>query len=137
MYRAFFSFDYIDFNNASIVHNACRFKRAAQTFLIDESVWNEAVGKGEAHTKKLIEKGIIFSDVAIFLVGAKTFQSKWVQFAFEVSRAKQKGILGIYLPNQMAEGPVNWLTNKGISVYHWDSNNISNWIETAAKKPVH
>ena len=56
--RVFFSFDYADIMNASIVRNSGQFKPTAETGFYDASLWEEAKTKGDAAVRRLIDKGL-------------------------------------------------------------------------------
>ena len=76
MTKAFFSFDYSDLNNATIIQNAFSFKRVAMPVFIKQAKWNEIIGKGEDFTKKFVKNAVLSSDVTVFLVGENTFRYK-------------------------------------------------------------
>ena len=136
MHRIFFSFDYADFDNACIIRNACRFKKAASALFIEKSIWNQATLGGDADIGKLIDFGVTKSDVTVFLVGENTHRRKWCRYALDLCATHQKGILGIYLPNQVFRGPSEWLTSRGIDPYDWNSRHLSYWIEAALDKSL-
>ncbi len=136
MHRIFFSFDYADFDNACIIRNACRFKQAASALFIGKSIWSQATLGGEAAIKKLIDFGVTRSDVTVFLVGENTHRRKWCRYALDLCATHQKGILGIYLPNQVFRGPAEWLTSRGIDPYDWNSKHLSYWIEAVLEEPL-
>ncbi len=136
MTKAFFSFDYSDFNNAAIIQNAFGFKRVAMPIFIEQAKWNNIIKKGEEFTKKFIKSAVLSSDVTVFLVGENSFRYKMCQYALQICSDNRKGIVGIYLPNQMHHGSSNWLTKKGIRVHEWDSQYVSDWIKQATYEPV-
>ena len=136
MHRIFFSFDYADFDNACIIRNACRFKQAASALFIGKPIWRQATLGGDAAIGKLIDFGVTKSDVTVFLVGGNTHRRKWCRYALDLCTTHQKGILGIYLPNQVFRGLSDWLTSRGIDVYDWNSKHLSYWIGAVLDKSL-
>ena len=74
--RIYFSLAYSDYRNGTLIYNACKYKRAAESIFFDESIWNEARKKGDAASRELIDRSVERSDVTVFLVGEKTYVNK-------------------------------------------------------------
>jgi hypothetical protein len=130
------SFNYADYQSATIVNNACKFKQVASTIFLDESIWNGALKKGEAGIRELVDTAVSRSDVTAFLVGRTTYSNKWCLYALRQCIEKKKGVFGIHLPNQMSPGRAEWLTGKGFPVHEWDSNSLKSYIITAVQKSL-
>ncbi len=136
MARLFLSFNYADYQSATIVNTACKFKRVASTIFLDEAIWNGAHKKGEAGIRELIDTAVSRSDVTAFLIGRTTFSNKWCQYALRQCIERKKGVFGIYLPNQMSPRRSDWLTGKGFPVHEWESNNLKYWIISSVQKSL-
>ena len=134
--RIYFSLAYSDYRNATLIYNACKFKRAAESILFDETIWDEARKNGEAVSRELVDRAVERSDVTVFLVGEKSYLNKWCQYALQVSVKNEKGVFGIYLPNQMSRGKGDWITRKNFPIYEWDSNSLHGWIIKAIQKSL-
>lgn len=129
--KVFFSFHYDDIMNANIVRNSGQFKPTAETGFYDASLWEEAMTKGDAAVKRLIDKGMDNTGVVCFLIGEETHTRRWCKYELEKGLADEKGILGILLPNQTKHGP-KWISKHG-KVYSWDHKKFADWVEQAAK----
>lgn len=129
--KVFFSFHYADIMNANIVRNSGQFKPTAETGFYDASLWESARTRGDAALRKLIDDGLNNTGVTCFLLGDKTSTRPWCKYELKKSIADEKGILGIFLPNQTAHGP-KWISNHG-KVYAWDHTKFAGWVEQAAR----
>ncbi|MGO8932008.1 MAG: TIR domain-containing protein [Limisphaerales bacterium] len=154
----FFSFDYDrDVWRASQVRNSWVTKedRKAAGFW-DAPSWEEVKKKGEDAVKRWIDKQLEGTSVTVVLVGAKTNDSKYVDYEIEQSRKRGNGLLAIYIHQQedragntdfKGQNPFDyWQVPVGgqkkkfsdiYSTYDWiDDNgyeNLADWIEQAAK----
>lgn len=131
--RVFFSFHYDDIMNANIVRMSGQFKPTPDTGFYDASLWETARTQGHAAVQRLIDSGLNNTGVTCFLLGAKTSTRPWCKYELKKSIDDRKGILGIFLPNQTAHGPV-WLSKLGYPIYTWDHTKFSGWVEQAARK---
>ena len=136
MARIYFSFSYADYKSASIVYNACRINRISSPIFFDQAVWNGARKKGDGATKELIDRALLHSDLTVFLIGRNTYCDAWCSYALRKSIENKKGVFGIHLPNQMQPGKSEWLLNKWVQVYDWDSSGLRSWIMTAIQKSL-
>ena len=134
--RIYLCLNYADFQNATIVNSACKFKNVGKSIFFEEAIWNSAQKKSEAAVRELVDNAIAHSDVVAFLIGQNTYANKFCQYALRESIEKKKGIFGIHLPNQMAKGSSDWLTSKRYPVHDWDSNNLKSWVITAVQKSL-
>lgn len=130
--KVFFSFHYDDIMNANIVRMSGEFKPTKETGFYDASLWEEAKTQGNAAVSKLIDDGLYNTSVTCFLLGAKTSTRPWCKYELEQSISHNKGILGIFLPNQTAHGP-QWISAKGYTVHSWDHTKFAGWVEKAAE----
>ncbi len=129
--RVFFSFHYDDIMNANIVRMSGEFKPTKETGFYDASLWENARTRGVAAIQRLIDAGLNNTSVTCFLLGAKTSTRPWCKYELEKSKADEKGILGILLPNQTAHGP-KWISEAGYAVHEWDHTKFADWVEKAA-----
>lgn len=155
--RTFFSFHYErDIWRASIVRNSWVTQERKDAGFWDESLWEEAKKKGDEAIKKMIDEALIGTSVTVVLIGAETYQRKWVRYEIKKSYEKGNGLLGIYIHKiKDADGktepkgnnPFDYIyverdgkkvyLSKIYQTYDWaDDNgydNMGNWIEKAAK----
>ena len=136
MSRVYFCFSQSDYNSATIINNACKFKQVARAVFFDRTIWNEATKKGDKAITELVDKAVTHTDVTVFLIGANTYVDKWCRYARKKSVESKRGMFGIYLPNQMQQGRTDWLTGGGVPVYEWDSNSLKSWIISAVQKSL-
>ena len=136
MPRIYFSFSYADYKSAGIVYNACKANRVSSPIFFDQAVWNGARKKGDDATKDLIDRALLHSDLTVFLIGSSTYCDTWCTYALRKSIENKKGVFGIHLPNQMEPGKTEWLSNKWVQVYEWDSSGLRSWIMIAIQKSL-
>lgn len=122
----------------------------------DRSLWEEAQTQGDAAVKALIDEGMKGASVTAVLIGAQTYERKWVLYEIAESHNQQMGLLGIYLNNipdwqrnvePRGPNPFDYVTvNRGILgdvplssiypaydwVYDYGYHNAATWIEQAA-----
>ena len=134
--RIYFSFSYADFKSASIIYNACKVNRIPTPIFFNEAVWNEARKKGDGATKEFIDRALLQSALTVFLIGRSSYSDIWCAYTLRKSIENKKGVFGIHLPNQMQPGKAEWLSNKGVQVYEWESSSIRSWIKTAIQKSL-
>lgn len=126
------------------------------SYWADASLWEKSQQKGDAAIKELIDEGLHNTGVTVVLIGAKTYQRKYVGYEIEQSHVRGNGLLGVYI-NRLKDrygysdtrGPNpfdNWqITRNGrevllseiYSTYDWVLNdgykNLGTWVEQAAK----
>lgn len=153
--KVFFSFHYdrdvrrvVQIRNSWIV----RAKGDAQPFY-DKAEWETVKRKG---IEKWIDDQLTGTSVTVVLIGSETYNRPWVRHEIKRSYELGKGILGIYIHNvkdpqlgtdSKGMNPLDyWKINRNGSkvplsnlfkTYDWvrddGYNNLSSWIETAAK----
>jgi MTH538 TIR-like domain (DUF1863) len=99
--RVYFAFDYedvVDFR-ANVVrkHNFTEGVENAGYF--DASIWEEAKKKDPAALKKLIDAELKYTTVTAVLIGANTWQRRWVRY--EIMKSIQQGnrVIGVHINN--------------------------------------
>lgn len=123
----------------------------------DAATWEEVKKKNDEEIKKWIRKQLDGTSVTVVLIGAETNSRKYVDYEIEQSVEKGNGLLGIYIHNmkdkdsktdtkgtnpfdcwyRTVDGQKKFYSSI-YSTYDWVNDdgyeNISNWIEAAAKK---
>jgi hypothetical protein len=139
--RTFFSFHYErDVWRSAVVRKSAALKVNVAAEFIDASLWEESKLKGDYALRKLINDGLYGTTVTAVLIGAETYQRRWVKYEISQSLARGNGLFGIYihnirdrygnrsvrglnpLPSQCAT--YDWVTDDGY-------NNLSKWVESA------
>lgn len=154
--RVFFSFHYAkDAMKVSQVRNCWLFGvgHQAQPFL-DKAQWEQLQRTGDAAVRKWIDDQMSGTSVTVVLIGTQTYTRPWVHHEILKSYDERRGLVGISLrgmkgfdgvadwtpcpdpfPSAFAKRPL-FITPR-VPVYDWvyhdGRNNISSWIETAAR----
>jgi hypothetical protein len=154
----YFSFHYErDIQRANIVRNSNTVRaEGVEVGYYDGSLWEEAKTKGDAAIEALIDEGIKGASVTVVLIGAETYERKWVQYEIARSHNEKMGLLGIRINNipdwqrqveSAGPNPFSYLTVPGVlggtplsqiyPVYDWvvdnGYTNAGAWIEQAAQ----
>lgn len=141
--KVFFSFHYErDIWRTNVVRNSGVVEGYAAAGFQDASLWEEAKKKGDADVKKLIDKALIGTSVTIVLIGAETFQRKFVDYEIERSIERGNGLLGIYISgikDQNSKTDIQGsapqrLIKVGAPCQYWDRTKFGEWVEAAYKK---
>lgn len=147
-----------DIQRANVVRNSRTVLAAGdEVGYYDRSLWEEAQIKGDAAIQELIDDGMVGASVTVVLIGAETYQRRWVLYEIAQSHNLGKGLLGIRLNNiadwsgnteSPGPNPFEYLTvdrglfgNVALSTLYpvydwvWDDgyNNAAGWIEQAAR----
>lgn len=156
--RVFFSFHYErDIWRANVVRNSwvTQPDREAAGFW-DASLWEEAKKKGDEAIQSMIDEGLKGTSVTVVLIGAETWDRRWVKYEIQKSHERGNGLLGIYIhqiANQDGEtdnqgkNPFEsfYIERNGrrvyfselYSTYYWFKDhgydNLGAWVEAAAK----
>lgn len=136
MARIYFSLSYADYESVRIVHSTCKLNRIPIPIFFEQAVWNGARKKGDGATKELIDRALVHADLTVFLIGRSTYCDTWCAYALRKSIENKKGVFGIHLPNQMKPGNAEWLLDKGVPVYEWDSKGIRGWMTAAIQESL-
>lgn len=120
--------------------------------------WEEVKKKGSTAIEKWIDDNMKYRSCVVVLIGEETANRKWVKHEIQKAWNDGKGLLGIYIHN--IKCPRNGKCNQGpnpfaqftlnddrklssvvkcynpspYGAYNDIAENISNWVETAAKK---
>src|SRR5689334_8475585 len=97
--RVFFSFHYErDIFRVSQIRNSGmireKYERAG---FIDHADWESLERQGEDAIKRWINGQLSGASVTVVLIGAETFDRKWVNYEIQQSYSDGKGMLGIYI----------------------------------------
>jgi len=154
--RVFFSFHYErDIWRANVVRNSWVTQDREAAGFWDASLWEEAKKKGDDALKKLISDGLIGTSVTVVLIGAETYDRKWVKHEIIESYKRNNGLLGVYInqiedqdgkTDQAGPNPFDsiYIERGGRKVYfselyytyYWFGDNgyknMGSWIEEAA-----
>lgn len=139
--KVFFSFEYGDVSRAMVVRNSWVTQGKEAAGFIDAAVFEELKKKGDTAIKNWINNQLNGTSVTVVLVGEKTCGSKWVKYEIEKSIERGNGLLGIDISKiKDLQGNTSERCGqipKGYEFYLWFKedgyNNMSNWIEKAAK----
>lgn len=139
--KVFFSFKYEDVNRAMIVRNSWVVQGSEKAGFIDKADFESVERQGYAGIKRWIDAQLKGTSVSVVLVGAKTCESRWVEYEIQESIARGNGLLGIDIskvksfndPDTTRCGEIP----KGYPFYLWNKDeghkNLGSWIESAAK----
>jgi hypothetical protein len=123
---------------------------------LDAANWETIARKGDTAIKNWIDSQMHGTSVTVVLIGAETANRPWVRYEIEQSWNRGNGLLGIYIHNikgrdqrtdYQGQNPFDSFTlnENGIQIplssrvqtYDWvlndGRNNISSWIEAAAR----
>lgn len=113
--RVFFSFHYQnDIWRVNQVRNSWRYQKEDRRFadgFYDASIWESSQRKGVDSLKALIREGIKNSSVTAILVGANTYQRRWVRYEIARSVIKGNGLLAVQV-HQMRDRQ-RYVSNEG------------------------
>ncbi len=142
--QVFFSFHYDrDIWRANQVRNSWVGRDREASGFFDASLWEEAKKKGDEEIKRMIDRALEGTSVTAVLIGAETGVRKYVKYEVDQSVARGNGLLGIRIHNikdQSGHTDTYGLSPvpSGYPVYDWVNDrgyeNVSTWIEAAAKK---
>jgi hypothetical protein len=99
--KVFFSFQYkADIMRAAQVRNSWVVTglRESKPF-VDAAEWETVMRKDDETIKRWIRDQMDGTSVTVVLVGASTYDSKWVKFEIEESYKKGKGIVAVRIHN--------------------------------------
>jgi len=114
---------------------------------IDAADFEKIRRQGEDAIRRWIDKQLDGTSVTVVLIGARTSESKWVQYEINKSWEKGNGLIGIYIhelndqdgkKDIKGQDPFVKLGYKGIRTYDWvDDNgyeNLGDWVESAYER---
>ena len=143
--HVFFSFHYQrDVWRASQVRNSWVTQGNTTAGFWDDANWEAVKKKGEQAIKSWINEQMKGTSVTVVLIGAKTYNRKYVIYEIENSYKLNKGILGIQIHNikdqnrqtdSQGVNPLDILGSHSYKTYDWvldnGYHNIGRWIEEA------
>ncbi len=100
----YFAFDYEDVKTfrANVVRNSYLMNKYK---FKDSSIWEEAMEKGIAKIKELIDNSLVGTSVTCVLVGSGTYKRRFVRYEIVKSFSTKRGLLAV---------GINWIKdNKG------------------------
>lgn len=100
--KAFFSFNYEDIIRVNNVRNAWRIDHPdspTNRSFYDSSLWEARKLTDPEQIKTLIRDGVSYTSVVCVLIGASTWQRRWVKYEIARSVIDGKGLLGVHLNN--------------------------------------
>ena len=157
MRHVFFSFHYErDIWRANVVRNSWVTKDREDAGFWDASLWEIAKKTGDDAIKRMIDEGLKNTSVTAVLIGAETYNRKWVRYEIEKSHERGNGLLGVYINNipdkdkfrdAKGKNPFDYfyIESNGrrqyfssiYPTYFWvvddGYNNFGIWVEKAAK----
>ena len=142
-----FIFDYD--NDLSRAHHVDSLDLAVATApagFDDDADWKAATSKGEDAVNELIDNALLGTSVTVVLIGERTAERGYVDYAIEQSIKRQNGILGIFVHDvpdasgaTAAKGRVpheaeaaEKLEAHGYGTHDWDEGAFAALIEEAA-----
>ncbi len=143
--KVFFSFKYDDVQRAMNVRNSNVISGAIKSGFIDKADFENVEQQGDKAIQKWIDEQLNGTSVTVVLVGAKTDESKWVDYEIKKSLERGNGLLTIDISKiaDLSRRTTDCCTLrvKGYKHYLWNNNNgrdnLGAWIETAAKAAGH
>ena len=155
--RVFFSFHYArDVWRVNQVRQSWITKPNRQIAgFIDAADFEKIRQKGQTAVERWIDKQLLSTSVTVVLIGAQTYQRRYVKYEIRESVRRGNGLIGIYihklrnnagLPDKRGANPLDkmFFTERGRKVYlsqYFDThdwvlddgyNNLGDWVEQAA-----
>jgi hypothetical protein len=158
--RVFFSFHFERdiFRVGQIRNSGMIREKYERAGFIDHADWESLERQGDDAIKRWINGQLSGASVTVVLIGAETFDRKWVNYEIQQSYADGKGMLGIYihqlkdprtgLTDSKGRNPFEniYITNSNprrylsglYATYDWVDNdgynNFASWVEAAARR---
>ena len=139
--NTFFSFKYEDVSRAMVVRNSWLTKDREARGFVDSAEFEAIKQEGDDAIQSWIDDQLKGTSVTVVLVGAKTCNSRWVQYEIDASIARGNGLLGIDVSKiKDLNGDTTERCGKlpkGYTFYLWNNDRgyekLGEWIEAAAK----
>jgi hypothetical protein len=147
MRHCFFIFDYDnDLSRARHIESLDLAVATAAAGFNDDADWKAAAGKGDDAVNELIDNALLGTSVTVVLIGERTAERDYVDYAIEQSIKRENGILGIFVHDipdaggaTAAKGRAPFeaqaaekLEAHGYDTHDWDEGKFAAWIEEAA-----
>ena len=139
--RVFFSFEYKnDISRSMVVRNSWVTQEREAAGFVDAADFEAIEQEGDPAIRRWIDNQLKGTSVTVVLVGAKTCNSRWVEYEIEKSEG-ENGLLGIDISKiKNLSGDTSERCGKlpeGYPFYLWNKDdgyaNMGDWIEKAAK----
>lgn len=118
--------------------------------ILDKAAWEQVERRGDAAIQNWIDQQMNGTSVTAVLIGPQTLSRRWVKYEVDQSLKAGKGILGITMENMIQADRTSdvWTQYQTYGpftgpartapVYSWINDNgrqnLSTWVETAARK---
>ncbi len=145
--RCCFIFDYDnDLARAKQINDLKLVLGTAPAGFDDASRWREARNAGKEAVRGLIDGALSSTSATIVLIGEKTADLDYVEYAFEQTISRNNGIVGLFVHDMPDEngktstkGKVPYevqaaekLDAHHYDVHDWDQSKFEEWVEEAA-----
>ena len=137
--RVFFSFHYqYDIWRVNQIRNSHVVEGCAAAGFQDASLWEEAMRKGDAAIRRMIDNGLHNTTVTAVLIGTYTASRPYVDYEIQQSIDRGNGILGVRIHHlrdssgyPSLPGPTpSRLVSSGYPVYDWtNAADFGRWVE--------
>ena len=141
--KVFFSFEYEDVSRSMVVRNSWVTQGKEATGFIDAAEFEKVKKQGDEAIKEWINNQLYGTSVTVVLIGEKTCNSRWVKYEIDQSIKRGNGLLGIDISkiedfNKKTSKLCGRMIPEKYKFYSWNKddgyNNMSSWIESAAKQ---
>lgn len=138
--RVYFSFHYDDIWKVNQIRNSHIVEGCTAAGFMDASLWERVKRRGDAAIKRAIDQGLENTSVTCVLIGARTWERRYVRYEIEQSIERGNGLLGIHVYNvkdrfgktcMRGRVPAS-LANSGAPIYVWSRTRFADWIDEAA-----
>lgn len=139
--RVFFSFHYqYDIWRVNQIRNSHVVEGCAAAGFQDASLWEDAMRKGDAAIKRIIDNGLYNTSVTAVLIGTHTASRPYVDYEIQQSINRGNGIVGVRIHHlRDAWGATSLpgftpsrLISNGYPVYDWtNALDFGRWVEQA------
>lgn len=141
--RVFFSFHYQrDIWRVNQIRSIPNITGVAAAGFADASLWEDALTKGDAAIKKMIDNALKNTSVTVVCIGGKTAGRKYINYEIDKSLERGNGLVGIQIHHlKDSAGKTDTpgtippkIEKAGFKVYKYvDSEKLAKRIEEAAK----
>lgn len=146
MRRCFFIFDYDNDLARAMEIGELGLEPANAPAGFDASRWMGARNTGPAEVQRLIDEALKGTSATVVLIGERTAELDYVDYAIDQSIRRQNGILGIFIHELKDENgetgtkgampyaseAAELLEAHGYAAYDWDPERFAEWVEEAA-----
>lgn len=146
--RVYFIFDYQrDLWRVNQICNIPNIIPCAVAGFQDAPLWEEAIGKGEAAIKRLVDNGLENTSVSVVCIGSMTYYRPYVNYEIRKSQQRLNGILGIFInhlkdhnqsTSERGLAPTflggNYKFGHGGIHDYTNESDLAEWIEVAATR---